>query len=314
MSDPRVTLVIPVYNGADYLVQAVESVLAQTYSNLQLIVVDDGSTDMSSQILSRYTARCTLIKQVNQGQAVALNHGWEQADGDLLGYLSADDTLEPEAVTELVHLFKRHPSIVLAYPDYWLIDQHSRRLRRVYAPVFDYAALVLKCICPVGPGALFRRSAYHQAGGWDSRLRQLCDYEFLMRLGLLGPAHHLGHALASFRIHEGSQTFAASSEARTAEYHDVMQRYFARSDIPSALQAARSQAQAHAFIMMARLHFRAQRFQAGIVCLKQALQFRPGVLCQPHNLKLLMNGLLGRRLHNLRQLCMNLADKKETPL
>ncbi len=313
MTGPRVTLVIPVYNGADHLAQAIESVFAQTYSNLQLIVVDDGSTDASSHVFSQYTARCTLIQQTNQGQAVALNHGWERAEGTLLGYLSADDTLEPEAITELVGALALHPDIVLAYPDYWLIDQHSRRLRRVRAPAFDYTDLILKCICPVGPGALFRRTAYHQAGGWDPRLRQLCDYEFLMRLGLLGPAFHLGRALASFRVHDGSQTFAVSSEGRTTEYNDVLQRYFARTDIPPALQAARPQAQAHALILMARLHFRARRFQSGIVCLKQALRFQPGVLCHRYNLKLLINGLLGRPLHNLRQFRMNLVDKKETP-
>ena len=252
-----------------------------------------------------------LIQQANQGQSVALNRGWDMADGDLLGYLSADDLLESNAVAELVSTFDQHPEIILAYPDYWLIDRYSRRMRLVEAPEFDYTDVVLRCVCPVGPGALFRREAYRRAGGWDSHLRQLCDYEFLMRLGLFGPARRVASPLANFRIHDGSQTFAVSNEARTAEYEYVMQRYFAHPDVPAALGAARRQAEAQAQIMMARLHFRARRFRRGADCLGRAMRLEPGILFCTSNLKLLANGFIGRPLHYLRQFRMNLAGRRE---
>ncbi|CAD6559644.1 hypothetical protein LMG27952_06929 [Paraburkholderia hiiakae] len=314
MTLPRVTLVVPVFNGAEHVVETVESLLAQTYSNLQLIVIDDGSTDASWQLLAPYADRCTLIQQANQGQSVTLNRGWDMAEGELLGYLGADDLLEPTAVAELVRAFERSPEHVLVYPDYWLIDQKSRRLRAVEAPAFNYEDIVLKCVCPVGPGALFRRDVYRRAGGWDALLRQIPDYEFLMRLGLFGSALQVRKLLASFRVHEGSQSFAVSSEARTAEYTYVMQRYFARPDVPEALRVARPRAEAQALILMARLHLRAQRFVRGAVCICRAIRLNPTVLLHLASLALLANGLVGRPLHYIRQLRMNLIGRRRKSL
>ncbi|WP_263143608.1 glycosyltransferase [Pseudomonas sp. RIT-PI-AD] len=310
MSQPRVTLVVPVYNGADFVVQTLEALLAQTYANLQVIVIDDGSTDDSAAVLAPYGDRVTLLRRENRGQAATLNQGWEMAEGSLLGYLSADDTLEPHAVARLVETFERQPAAVMVYPDYWLFDAEGQLLKKIEAPPFVYAEVVLEGACPVGPGALFRRELLQRVGGWDARLRQIPDWEFLLRVGLCGEVLHCAEPLASFRVHEGSQTFAASNEARSGEYAYALDKYFRRDDVPAAIRQRRHLALANGNVLMARLHLRAGRWGRALDCLMTASRAWPAWFTRRQNLRLLLNGVLGQPLHRARRLLGHLRERR----
>lgn len=300
---PKVSLVIPVYNAEDYVAEAIESILAQSYSNIELIVVDDGSSDGSLEVIRAYTDRCTVVSQENRGQSAALNAGWEISTGDKLGYLSADDKLESGAVEYLVSAWETYPEAVMVYPDYWLIDEFSSVVRRVEAPAFDYADVVLRGSCPVGPGALFKRELLEFTGGWDSMLRQIPDYDFLLRVGLLGDVLHVRKALAGFRVHGASQTFATSDEVKAREYHYVLDKFFSREDIPAVLRNERPTAEANSLVLMARLHLRAGRFLKASDCLKQAYSLVGGAIISYRNFRLLINGAFGRVFHRLRVVC-----------
>lgn len=297
---PRVSLVVPVYNAEDYVVEAIESVLAQSYNNVELIVVDDGSTDRSLEMISAYANRCTVISQANGGQSAALNAGWQMSTGEILGYLSADDKLESNAVECLVAVWRSQPAVVMVYPDYWLIDESSRAIRLVEAPSFDYADVVLRGGCPVGPGALFKRELIELTGGWDCRLRQIPDYDFLLQVGLFGDVLHVREALASFRVHGGSQTFAASDDAKASEYHYVLDKFFSRDEIPAVFRDERATAEANSLVLMARLHLRAGRFLKALDCLKQSYGLIGKAVLNYRNLRLLINGVFGRVFHGFR--------------
>jgi GT2 family glycosyltransferase len=300
MSAPLVSIVVPVYNAAPYVVETVESLLRQTHPALEIILIDDGSTDGSLALIQRYAQRCQVLTQANQGQAATLNRGWAIARGGLLGYLSADDTLEPEAVGCVAAALAADPAAVLAYPDYWLIDARSRRFQEVTAPAFDHADMLLNGVCPVGPGMLFRRDAYERAGGWNTGLRQIPDYEFLLRLGMQGAGLRVARRLAGFRVHPQSQTFAIADTARIMEHRQVIAAYFARDDVPQAYRAARRQAVANAALLMSRAHLRGARFGAALADFGAALAAHPPVLLRRRTWRLLANGLLGRALHRRR--------------
>lgn len=297
---PKVSLVVPVYNAEDYIAEAIESVLAQSYNDVELIVVDDGSSDGSLEIINTYASRCTVISQENRGQSAALNAGWQMSTGDILGYLSADDKLESSAVERLVSAWKSQPAAVMVYPDYWLIDESSRAIRLVEAPSFDYADVVLRGGCPVGPGALFKRELLELTGGWDCRLRQIPDYDFLLQVGLFGDVLHVREALANFRVHGGSQTFAASDDAKAREYHYVLDKFFSRDDVPAVFRDERATAEANSLVLMARLHLRAGRFLKALDCLRQAYGFIGNAVLNYRNFRLLINGVFGRLLHGFR--------------
>src|SRR6185503_13231292 len=164
---PLVSIVVPSYNHARYLREAIDSILAQDYPRLELIVIDDGSTDGSSEILRGYGKRFHWELQQNQGQVATLNRGWLMSKGEIIGYLSADDLLLPGAVSAAVHCLDANPDAALAYCDFNLIDPASAVVRRVRAPDFDYRRMVVEIECPPGPGAFFRRSAFDKAGTWN---------------------------------------------------------------------------------------------------------------------------------------------------
>src|SRR5438105_2827141 len=105
------TIVINNYNYARYLPDAIESALAQTHPQTEVIVVDDGSTDHSREIISSYGTRIQAIFQRNKGQAAALNRGFAQARGDVIFALDADDLLNPNTVTQVVAAFCQNPNL-----------------------------------------------------------------------------------------------------------------------------------------------------------------------------------------------------------
>jgi glycosyltransferase involved in cell wall biosynthesis len=295
----RVSIVIPAYNHADFLAQAIESVLAQDYPDIELIVLDDGSTDATPQVLTRYAGRFFWETQTNMGQAATLNKGWTMARGAILGYLSADDVLRPECVRAAVEVFEAHADVVLTYCDFELIDPRLRIIRTIHAEEFDYRRMVVDFVCAPGPGVFLRRSAFEAAGGWDPALRQMPDYEYWLRLGLAGVFKRIPRTLAAFRVHEGSATFSAVPPERAEEPVRILRKYFGLEEVPAAIRQYEAQAISNALLVSAQLHLRAGRYMAASGCVRRAAGIYPGNLLRPRAVRQLANGLFNRLGHRL---------------
>ena len=296
---PLVSIVIPAYNHDRYLGEAIDSILGQDYSNVELIVLDDGSTDGTRQILESYGSRFYWESHKNMGQANTLNKGWRMSKGDLLGYLSADDVLFSQAIRKSVDCMLERPDAVLCYPDFQLIDPESRVIRNVVAPDYSYQEMVTKFICAPGPGALFRRSAYLKAGEWDPVLRHSPDYEYWLRLGLYGSFTHIRDNLASFRVHDGSQSFALTTVERAEEAARIIDKYYLSAALPAEIIIARNQAIANANIVVAQLHLRSARYKEAFKRFKNAVLMSPSTLFSWRVLRMLVNGLFNRFFHKL---------------
>src|SRR3954468_13602980 len=147
-----VSIVIPAYNHGQYVAEAIDSVLQQDYASIDLIVIDDGSADKTAAVLANYSGRARVMSQANAGQSATINRGWTMARGEVVSYLSADDRLEPKAVTRAVAALERHAEAVMVYGDYDLIDPASVVIRRVTAPAFSYTTMVRHLQCAPGPG------------------------------------------------------------------------------------------------------------------------------------------------------------------
>ncbi|MCB0363923.1 MAG: glycosyltransferase [Bdellovibrionaceae bacterium] len=292
---PTVSIVIPVYNAEDYLVETLESLLAQTYTKVEILAVNDGSSDGSSEILQRYSEQVRVFSQANAGQAVALNKGWSMASGELFGYLSADDILKPGAIETLVHSLLNESDIIGVYPDYELINEKGQAIKEVHAPEFSLEDLVIKGICQPGPGAIFKRDAYERTGGWNPALRQLPDYDFWLRLTRFGELKRVPQTLAGFRVHEGSQSFAPSTPAKAEEPWQVMTQYFHQtSGLRESLKPKEDLALAHAHLLSARLHWRSGRKLDGNRHLYASIQHSPAAFFSPLGFKRFLSGWLGR--------------------
>lgn len=294
---PLVSIVVPVYNQADYVVDAIESVLAQDYPRVELITLDDGSTDATRSVLDRYAGRFHIESHSNMGQAATLTKGWALARGEILAYLSADDLLAPSAVRESVTELIAQRDAVATYCDFDLIDSKSRAIRRVTTPAYSYHDMLVTATCPPGPGAFFRRLAYDAAGPWNPKLSQMPDYDFWLRLGLQGRFVRIPRALSSFRIHETSQTYSRVSDERAREPVIIVRAILDRPDLPANIRAAAPRALANAHLVSAQLHLRAGRFAAGTRQLRAALGWSPAALFTPRALRLLANAAFNRLAH-----------------
>lgn len=292
--NPLVSIVIPCYNQGNYLRQAIESVLSQDYPRIELIVLDDGSTDDTQAVLAAYAGRFHSESHSNRGQAATLNKGWGMSRGEVLSYLAADDFLLPGAVRTSVEKLRERPEIVLTYCDFNIVDQTSRVLRQVRPPDFSYRDLAVTIICQPGPGVFFRRRAFERAGFWNESLRQVPDYEYWLRLGLEGPFARIPEVLAAYRVHDRSQSFAPVSPGRAEEVVDVISAHFRGGQLPPEIAQAASRALSNAHIVSARLHLRSSRYVSALAHMRQAFLLDPSRYLRPRTWQLLANGLFNR--------------------
>lgn len=289
---PRVTLITPAYNQANFLAETIDSVLSQDYLNLEYLVLDDGSTDDTPAVLARYGDRLQHRHQENQGQAATLNRGWAMASGDFLGYLSSDDRLTPGAISALVLALQSNPDAVVAYGDFDLIDVRGKCFRTCLAEEFDGERLRVELVCQPGPGALFRRSAFDAVGGWSDTLRQTPDFEFWLRVAKLGRFVRVPQRLAEYRVHEGSASFAPVKPERSDEIVHVMQQYWNGVDDQ---RSRRSIAKAH--LVSAKSHGQSGRLCQAARHWTAAMKLAPKAALAPTPLRALLSGLLRRPIH-----------------
>ena len=289
---PLVSVVVPTYNHARYLGEAIDSVLAQDYPNIELIVLDDGSTDDTREVLAGYGDLFYWETHENMGEAKTLNKGWAMSKGEILGRVSADDVLLPNALSACVAALQTDPEAVMAYPLYDLIDANSSIIDlRPLSREPSHPEMVATLINPVGPGAFFWRWAYEAAGPWDGSLRISPDLEFWLRLRLYGRFVRVPEVLGLFRVHEESQTFAQTNEATSEEPVRLVRSFYERQRLPAEILALKRQALSSAHFYSARSHLMSKRYKKGLVRLLEALYLHPRNLSK-HMYRTLTSGLL----------------------
>lgn len=286
---PLLSLVTPAHNQGQYLGETIESVLAQDFPAIDYVVVDDGSTDSTPAVLERYTGRVRWERQANLGQVRTLNAAWSRARGKYLAYLSSDDILYPGALRTLVGVLEADPGAVCVYPDADLIDDRSRVIKRGVCRPFDLAQLVVEQECYIGPGAVFRRSAFAAVGGWRPELRLAPDREFWMRLASQGAIRFHRETLAGYRMHPGAISFRDVSEETSREYIRVLDRYFGSPGVPAEILARRDEAYGNATLILARNRFRAGDLRRGAALYREACGLHPGLRSARVKMRLLRN-------------------------
>ncbi|MEO3693311.1 glycosyltransferase [Roseateles paludis] len=303
MTQPLVTLVTPAHNQGEYLRETMLSVLAQDYPHLEYIVIDDGSSDetwaVAQAVAAEHPGRVQVLTQANAGQSATLNRGWAMAQGELLGYLSSDDRLEPGAVRGLVAALQAAPACAVAYGDFRIVDAQGHFIRMARAPAFDQRALLEDLVCAPGVGALFRREVFARTGGWDVQRRQVPDFEFWLRASEVGDFVHHPACVGDYRIHEGSASFKVMPPERADEILRVVQQHWARR--PDTPPAVARRSVARAFTLAGKNHAQSGRVGQALQRYAAALRLRPALLFEPGLWRQIVVGFV-RRWHFNRQM------------
>lgn len=208
MKLPLVSIIIPAYNAEKYLVESIDSVLGQSYSNVECIVVDDGSTDATPDICRDYGNRIVYLRQVNSERSAARNNGLTHAQGEYIGFLDADDLLAPQKIAEQVEFLTHNPGVDVAYAKVlYFIDGPRRSFYSVRRPGLsgDIADRLIYSNFITVNSPLIRKRAIEASGGFDVGLSHYEDWDLLLRLALSGATFGFQDAFHAFcRMHEGN--------------------------------------------------------------------------------------------------------------
>ena len=220
----KVSIAIPVYNAERYLDECLRSALDQTYGDVEVVAVDDGSTDSSAEILDGYADRVRVFHKPNGGTASALNHAHCRMQGDWFKWLSADDALKPHAVEALVGEARSlgWPRDRIFYAKYDFVDERGRRVGRLRTTEpdnnaktdFERNAILLHHFYGNGITSMFHRSIFERCGPFDESIEFAEDYEFWLRCCLLHGCrlHLVRENIARSRVHPSQTTRTRSGE------------------------------------------------------------------------------------------------------
>jgi hypothetical protein len=216
---PRLALVTPSYNQAHFLRATIESVLSQGYPNLSYAVRDGGSTDGSVDILAAYGDRLNWWSGPDSGQTAALNAGFAQVDGDVMGYLNSDDLLLAGSLAYIAKAFTEYPGVDVVYGHRVIVDETGSEIGRWILPPHDPVAIRWADFIPQET-MFWRRRVWDEIGPFDESFRYAMDWDFILRAHAAGfKFKRLPRAIGCFRVHVTQKTTAmidvgASESAR----------------------------------------------------------------------------------------------------
>jgi len=228
----KVSVIIPVYNASRFIGETIKSVLSQTYKDFEIIVVDDGSTDNSADIVKSFgDKKIILIKQKNRGVSAARNTGIKASTGKFIALLDHDDLWLPEKLEKQIPLLEKNPDVALVYSDVCYIDARGNPVSWMLKQFEPHRGYVLKelfitdfipCLT-----AVFRKDVIEKIGFFNERYRYAEEYELFLRMARFFQFDFVDEVLACYRVHQNNlsrniiQSYLENIEILEHFYHSV---------------------------------------------------------------------------------------------
>jgi glycosyltransferase involved in cell wall biosynthesis len=249
MPNPLVEIITPVYNCEKYLAATIQSIRIQDYPYIHHLVIDDASTDGTDGVIDRYKP-ISYRHSVNLGEQVTVNEGLSQVTGKYFMIVNADDPLLPGAVSSLVGMMERCPSVLCAYPDWNSINEDGSFKFHVESREWDFQYMVRHHTCLPSVGSIFRADILKIIGGRDTSFKWLGDFDYWLRTGLAGPMLRVDETLATWRNRDG-QASQVKSQARAAEHVRIMRKFFNNPGITDELLEIKDEAICWSYLVAA---------------------------------------------------------------
>ena len=272
-----VSVIIPAFNHASFLPEAVRSVLAQSLSPLEVIVVDDGSTDDTAEVLRPYEGRVRVLRQPNRGVAAARNTGAAAASGQMLAFLDADDSWLPSKLERQVARAEAEPGLGLIHCGVVEVDDQGRTRVSCLDGMEGLVSREMllfrrRVILGGGSAAVVPRSVFQRVGGFDERLSTSADWDLYYRIARRYRVGFVSEILVRYRVHAGNMHWNVHAMAR-----DMLAAYAsAFSEADPDLQALSRSAYGRLHSMLAGSFFRAGEYRQFALHAMASLATRPG--------------------------------------
>lgn len=225
---PRLSIVVPSYNQVKYVEESILSILNQNYGNLELIVIDGGSTDGTVDVLHKYERHFSYwCSEPDRGQSDALNKGFTKATGDIYGWLNSDDLYAPQAFETAITLLEQSPSKRVLHGDWVTIDNKGTMLTREYTIPFSLGQFIYEGFFLNAQAMFWRREVHQRFTGFDVTLHRTMDYQMIVEFGLNeGDAAFMltPGIIGCFRRHPDQKT-QGMDDLVLQEHQHIAQRY-----------------------------------------------------------------------------------------
>lgn len=253
--DGLLSVITPVFNGERYIVETLSSILNSDFPNIEVLVVDDGSTDASARLAKTVLASgfrdYRFFSVQNGGEASADNFAFRHARGEFVAVVNADDPVMPNLFSESVKRLESNENLVAVYPDWNMIDENGNLIRAVETQDYSPDLLIGDNVCIPGPGAVFRRSAV--CGQLrNSNYPKITDYAQWLQLAKVGPFERIPVVLANWRVHSSQTSANLSGAQQRFEMLECIKDYFSQADLPFQIRSLRNQAISTAFFRLAQ--------------------------------------------------------------
>lgn len=230
---PKVSVVIPFYNGKEFIAQAINGILRQTYTDYEIIVMDDGSSDDSKKALECFDGKIRYFYQQNKGISSARNRAIKEAKGEYIALLDQDDIWYPEKLQKQVELMEKNKNLGLIYGDCHYINEKGEIISRVFERQKYYSGRIFKDLImgnfiPI-PTVLIRKSALDKVGLFLENYTFAEEYELFIRISKDYDVGFINEPLAGYRIHGGnlSKNTGESLKEDIAVKEDILKKYSA---------------------------------------------------------------------------------------
>jgi glycosyltransferase involved in cell wall biosynthesis len=224
----KVSVVIPAYNAMNYLLKTLESVLRQTFTDFEVLIINDGSSDNIVEWASELAnPRVKLISQPNQGVSVARNTGIAHTQGEYIAFLDADDLWEPTKLEKQVCCLEENPAVGLVYTWTALIDQSSNPMGKVWVSDLEgnvWQQIVVKDMISNGSSPMVRRSCFETVGVFDPKLSSAEDRDMWIRIAARYPFAVVKEPLTLYRRHPNNMT--TNRQKIITQLHQVFEKAF----------------------------------------------------------------------------------------
>ena len=222
---PKISIIIPTFQQGRFIARTLESIVSQGYGDLEIIVMDGGSTDETAEIISRYREYIAIyLSGKDGGQSDAISRGFERATGEVITWMNSDDTYVPGALDAVGRYFATHPGCRFLYGDRDVIDEADVVIARRRQPDFNMGVMLYCHMTVPQVSAFWKRDLYEEAGGVDPQFRFCMDYDLFVRMAMRHRPTRLPVVLANFRIHGESKT-SNLEDVRRGEDALIQARY-----------------------------------------------------------------------------------------
>jgi glycosyltransferase involved in cell wall biosynthesis len=291
----RVSVVIPTYNRANLISEAIQSILDQTFQDYEIIIVDDGSTDNTKEIVQNFkNSRLRYICQRNSGVSVAQNTGTKLASGEYIAFLGSDDMLMRDALKKAVDILDAHPEVAFSYGQAYHMDEYGRILS-LFTPTCKHSCIrdgrdEIKelMFCTHISAATIRRSCFDEIGGFNPAFGVSEDLEMWIRLAKKWPVAYIAEPLIKYRVH-------ANSIMRRINVHElernkklVLEVIFNDKNIGPLFYYLRNKAYSNLYLELADTAYSRREMKKARNYLFQAIKTYPGGLANVRTLPRLL--------------------------